>query len=193
VPDSGGNRPLPGPGLQPKYWLRRYGHAQILALHRHAFTIDRTPTEDPSTTNAQTEIALFRKTLASPVATDDVKSYDLAWLLHLVGDIHQPLHATSGFSVSEPHGDNGGNNEKITCRGCAETALHWFWDDAPGVSDNPDDAIAAAKTLPVPDLRQAAVRDENVWIDESFELAKQVVYQPPVFVGPGSRPAGASG
>jgi hypothetical protein len=26
-------------------------------------------------------------------ASDDVKSYDLLWLIHLVGDTHQPLHA----------------------------------------------------------------------------------------------------
>jgi hypothetical protein len=52
------------------------------------------------------------------------------------------------------------------------------------VSDNPDDAIVAAHALAPADPRQAAARDENTWITESFELAKQVVYQPPVSVGP---------
>ena len=38
-------------------------------------------------------------------ADDDVKSYDMVWLLHLVGDVHQPLHATSRFSAASPQGD----------------------------------------------------------------------------------------
>jgi hypothetical protein len=97
------------------------------------------------------------------------------WLLHLVGDVHQPLHATSGFSVSEQYGDSGGNDETINCGGCQETVLHWFWDDTPGLSDNPEDAITAAHALPPADPRQAAVRGTR----------KPVVYQPPVSVGPG--------
>jgi hypothetical protein len=181
---NGGNRPPAGPEAG-----QNIGYAD---LNRHKywhfvdtpFSIDKTPVEPPSVPNAQTQIALFRAALTSK-ATDDIKSYDLAWLEHLVGDIHQPLHATQGFSASEPHGDNGGNDEKITCGGCQETVLHWFWDDAPGVSDNPDDAIAAAKTLPEVDAWQVALRDENAWIEESFELAKQVVYQTPISVGAG--------
>jgi hypothetical protein len=31
----------------------------------------------------------------------------LAWLFHLVGDIHQPLHTTELFSVEYPNGDRG--------------------------------------------------------------------------------------
>jgi hypothetical protein len=52
------------------------------------------------------------------------------------------------------------------------------------LSENPEDAITAAHALPPADPRQAAVRDEKAWITESFELAQQVVYQPPVSVGP---------
>ncbi len=41
--------------------------------------------------NAETQIAAFRLVLASNMP-DALKSYDLSWLLHLVGDVHQPLH-----------------------------------------------------------------------------------------------------
>lgn len=185
APGSDGNRPPAGPeaGQNIGYIdmnMHKYWHFVDVP-----YKSDQTPTDEPSVPNAQTQIALFRKTLASPVATDDVKSYDLAWLLHLVGDIHQPLHATSAFSATEPNGDSGGNNEKISCPGCQETVLHWFWDDAPGVSNSPDDAIAAASALPAADPRQVAMRDESAWVNESFELAKQVVYQSPVSVAPG--------
>jgi hypothetical protein len=32
----------------------------------------------------------------------------LAWLFHLIGDIHQPLHAIQLFSRKYPNGDRGG-------------------------------------------------------------------------------------
>ena len=73
------------------------------------FSTDRTPLIQPQVPNAQTQIALFRRTLKSPEASDALKSYDLVWLLHLVGDVHQPLHTTSRFTFSQPEGDAGGN------------------------------------------------------------------------------------
>jgi hypothetical protein len=33
----------------------------------------------------------------------------LAWLFHLVGDIHQPLHTAQLFTADYPQGDRGGN------------------------------------------------------------------------------------
>jgi hypothetical protein len=182
---SGGNRPPPEPEASRNIGYSDFDRHKYWHFVDIPYQADKTPTEDASVPNALTQIALFRKTIASSLALEDIRSYDLVWLLHLVGDVHQPLHATSAFSASEPHGDNGGNDEKITCGGCQETVLHWFWDDAPGVSDDPDDAIAIAKSLPGVDARQAAIRDETVWANESFELAKQIVYQSPVSVAPG--------
>jgi hypothetical protein len=46
---------------------------------------------------------------ASSGASDDVRSYDLVWILHLVGDAHQPLHASGRFTKQVPSGDAGGN------------------------------------------------------------------------------------
>ena len=46
----------------------------------------------------KTQIVAFRKTLGDSGASDELKSYDLVWLLHLVGDVHQPLHATTRFN-----------------------------------------------------------------------------------------------
>src|SRR5262249_14820585 len=55
-----------------------------------------------------------------PVVADNEaakKAIRLCWLLHLVGDIHQPLHATALFAsekkfqppFTDKHGDEGGN------------------------------------------------------------------------------------
>nr|PZN89729.1 MAG: hypothetical protein DIU52_11745 [bacterium] len=37
------------------------------------------------------------------------RGLDLAWLLHLVGDLHQPLHTSARVSPRDPDGDRGGN------------------------------------------------------------------------------------
>jgi S1/P1 Nuclease len=37
------------------------------------------------------------------------KAIAIAWLFHLVGDVHQPLHTGQLFTVDYPKGDRGGN------------------------------------------------------------------------------------
>ena len=49
------------------------------------------------------------------------------YVLHLIGDLHQPLHCTSLIDYEFPKGDMGGNNIKITYNG-EQTELHGFWD-----------------------------------------------------------------
>jgi S1/P1 Nuclease len=41
------------------------------------------------------------------------KAVALAWLFHLVGEIHQPLHTTQLFTVDYPQGDRGGNESAL--------------------------------------------------------------------------------
>src|SRR5262245_15058368 len=50
----------------------------------------------------------------------------LAWLFHLVGDIHQPLHMAQLFTVDYPKGDRGGNEicVKVT-QATQPMDLHW--------------------------------------------------------------------
>jgi hypothetical protein len=147
------------------------------------FSTDGTPTVLPTDPNAETQIIAFRDTI-SGAATDDVKSYDLVWLLHLVGDVHQPLHATARFSHQFPSGDDGGNSEKVCVPGCGD-ALHAFWDDALGKSESVMGAIKAADKLDDPPTSGATVADPHAWIVESFELAKSMVYPP---IGDGKGP-----
>ena len=55
-------------------------------------------------------------------------TYALPWLLHLVGDIHQPLHVGR-------HGDEGGNAVEIENpfnKRLPFSSLHLYWDDLPG-------------------------------------------------------------
>ena len=181
----GGNRPPDDPTVA----KRNTGYDD---LNRHkywhfvdtAFSTDNTPLPTLPTPNANTQIGVFRSVLASPTATKKLKSYDLCWLLHLVGDVHQPLHATTRVSASDPDGDDGGNGVLLE----SPSNLHTFWDDVVGggSSKAPGPALTAIATLPTAD--QSKVDDLNVdhWITDSFEAAKTTVYKnPPIGDGEG--------
>ena len=148
------------------------------------FSPDATALPPIPVPNAATRIEDFRQLLADPTAPADLRSYDLAWLLHLVGDIHQPLHAVSRFTRELPAGDLGGNRIRLCAPPC-RLNLHYFWDAALGYG-TPIEALAAARGLPSPPPRR--IRDTRVqnWVDESARIARRVVYQSPV--GPGVGP-----
>jgi hypothetical protein len=110
------------------------------------FSPDGTAVRPPDPVNAMTQIKALTATLASS-ASDDVKSYDLVRLIHLVGDAHQPLHATSRFTAAHP-GDNGGNSETVTPTNAAHESLHAFWDALLGDRLTPDQATSMAASLP---------------------------------------------
>ncbi len=151
------------------------------------FSPDRTALIAPLTPNAQTQITEFRRVLASPAASPDLKSYDLVWLIHLVGDAHQPLHATSRFDRAQRRGDAGGNRVRVcpeTC-GAGTTTLHVFWDDVLGTGDDPQAARIAARSLAPATASAASIDDESKWIDESLALAKSSVYTGPIGLGKG--------
>lgn len=124
------------------------------------------------------KIDLFRQALATP-EPDLLKSYDLVWILHLVGDIHQPLHCTTRITKAKPHGDLGGNSVLVTG---PRKELHAFWDDAVGlgVTQNFMTALKVGKALPPPDASLASDSKVDDWAAESFDLAKTSVYVPPV-------------
>jgi hypothetical protein len=151
------------------------------------FSTDSTALVQPVAPNAKTQIDLFTTAIASTVANDDIKSYDLVWLEHLVGDVHQPLHATSRFSAALPKGDQGGNLVILCGNPCnSKSELHAYWDDVLGSSNSAATAITAADTLPAAPAAGAAITDDQVWIIESFNAAQQFVYASPV--GPGKGP-----
>jgi len=139
------------------------------------------------TPNVETQIGIFRTVLPmNSGAIDDLRSYDLAWTLHLVGDAHQPLHAANHFAPDLPaKGDSGGNGVAIncetgtTCLGASE--LHAFWDDLLGPNTStPERVESAASVLPQADPVLASVSDEAKWLGESFNLAKSDAYKSPV-------------
>jgi len=109
-----------------------------------------------------------------------VKSYDLVWLTHLVGDVHQPLHAVARFTKADASGDAGGNDVTLNCPAglSCEKVLHSEWDHLLGDGTSFNGVKSAATSIDTgPAPSGANISDVSVWIQESVTLAKSHVYK----------------
>ena len=134
----------------------------------------------PAQACAVDKIIQFQAELSSPGMDAEERLVALKFLLHLVGDLHQPLHS------SDNH-DRGGNDVKVIVDGFPHKLrdeLHGFWDT------QFVDAIAMPPAELARQLR-AAVKSEDAaswatgtpddWAMETFQIAKTAVYgQPPL-------------
>ncbi len=80
-------------------------------------------------------LTAFEKVIRDPAAPDKEKAIAIAWLMHLAGDIHQPLHTSGRVTDLEPKGDQGANLFLLTPQGTPradQLNLHWFWDSIVG-------------------------------------------------------------
>ncbi|NEV01705.1 S1/P1 nuclease [Bradyrhizobium uaiense] len=153
------------------------------------FTPDGTPLPDAAPVDFVTQLKLMIAALpASSGASDDVRSYDLVWILHLVGDAHQPLHASARYTHEIPDGDSGGNAESVIPASGSSMALHAYWDAIFGGYSSPHGAIFDAddkdglSSVGVNQV-EAQIDDPAVWAQESADLAKQYAYAPPISTG----------
>lgn len=118
-------------------------------------------------------------------------------IIHFVGDIHQPLHSTDRVSRALPRGNQGGNlvTIKITDPNgnLRSINLHSYWDGGlerfpkggpppqflpPPLSQIPPAAALARNANPPtnPALKLNDPFNYPAWANESFSLAKSVVY-----------------
>lgn len=58
------------------------------------------------------------------------------YLIHLVGDIHQPLHSVAMFSNEFPEGDQGGNKITVKAPNGTSYNFHSFWDQGGYLFEN---------------------------------------------------------
>jgi hypothetical protein len=85
------------------------------------------------------KIAEFAAELADPATVPAERLLALKYLLHFVGDVHQPLHA------ADDH-DAGGNKVRILAPGSTIPTLHVYW-DVDAVGGQGRDAAALADGL----------------------------------------------
>jgi len=117
--------------------------------------------------------------LASPKASLEERRRALRFVVHLVGDLHQPLHAVD-------HDDHGGNQVRAQIvmgegeypyRSMPNGNLHSVWDNdlLDSAHRDQDAYLAVLAQLPAPlaKLQQGDVRD---WVNEAHALAQDPAY-----------------
>lgn len=98
----------------------------------HAYSDDGTdfPADIPRD-NVVWAIGQFKNHIGLQKANKYSRVRALAYLVHFVGDVHQPLHCAEYYSKLTPKGDRGGNSYKISYReknGAELRNLHALWD-----------------------------------------------------------------
>jgi hypothetical protein len=121
----------------------------------------------------------------------------LAYLIHLVGDAHQPVHCVNRFTAEHPNGDFGGSRFLIDA---PKKSLHSYWDAGAGLFGF-EEVRRPLTTFTAKQLRDYAYdstmayhadiaglknvtcfkgldeEDVDEWIKESFCYAQTYVYQ----------------
>lgn len=155
------------------------------------FRLDGQPVLNrPTSPNVVEAIESQSKLLVDRTRPDRVRADALRFLVHLVGDIHQPLHTTARDSNAFPRGDRGGNDFKLG-RDASPGNLHALWDGGAGLFpaiDRPLNALTRqlidvqAKTIsalvPEPSAEDLN-KPVDEWADEGSRLSQRFVYQTP--------------
>ncbi|MBV8737678.1 MAG: hypothetical protein JO007_10540, partial [Alphaproteobacteria bacterium] len=114
----------------------------------------------------------FTAELASPTTDPEERVVALKFLLHFIGDLHQPLHA------SDDH-DRGGNDKHVSAPGMRPGNLHHYWDTEFVVALGSEPQQVAADLI-------EGISDDQVkewmkgtptdWAQEAFRLARTDAY-----------------
>ncbi len=147
----------------------------------------------PEPVNVLDRINWSMNSLRKGTGRDKTDAEVLGFLYHLVGDVHQPLHATTRYTAAQKDGDAGGNGFRVQMPAEARISnLHAFWDAAGGafgfvspkrpLDQAGKDRIRALadgvmKDFPAESMPERADLDPHTWVVESNTLAREVVYK----------------
>lgn len=145
--------------------------------------------DDPQ--NAIERLHVMQGILADKTKSDAERVIALAWIMHLVGDVHQPLHSVARVTDLEPKGDQGGNLVLLTPKDTPrenQKNLHSYWDGivttaAPRVNDEcdtryiPELGLKFMKKYPEAKMQgQVDNLKFEDWREEGFDNAVKYVY-----------------
>lgn len=127
-------------------------------------------------------IEMFEKVLADENAPRVARVEALKWIVHFVGDLHQPLHA-----IEEAR---GGNDIKLPVFGSPKCGdydcnLHWAWDtlllEHTGYSEE-EYVKRLKKVIKKGKLSQQAPGTPEEWANESHVQARQIMEHKPAAI-----------
>jgi nuclease S1 len=130
----------------------------------------------PSAPHVIVKIADFSEVVRAEDGDADERADALSWLIHLFGDIHQPLHCVARITPLHPQGDRGGNSFRLTGN---PSNLHSLWDRSANLSQRPEEQVARQIREDHPRESLAADLAETsptAWARASFALAKTHAY-----------------
>lgn len=119
--------------------------------------------------------------LADRTSPESQRAVALCWLVHLVGDVHQPLHNGTYISPEFPQGDQGGNLFQVRL-GQRNISLHSLWDkvggrfiEQPGLERLSSYCSWFQQAHPQQSLA-GELNDHSFdsWSDEGYEMAREI-------------------
>ena len=139
---------------------------------------------------ASAQIERLRGVLADPNAGRRDRLEALKYLVHFIGDIHQPLH-------SADNDDRGGNAVPVAVAGAIDlTNLHAHWDFdlvRRFTAERHNSASALAKRIRPEEQVQWSRGRASDWVAQIHRVAADIAYgklpSPPVCGAPSSEPA----
>jgi hypothetical protein len=118
------------------------------------------------------KVEQFRGELASSATAPEERRLALQFLVHLMGDLHQPLHACTDH-------DHGGNQTHVMALGERAGSLHAYW-DVEFVRRLGSEPAAVAQELILrirpSDLAEWRRGRPGDWALESHEVARRIAY-----------------
>ncbi len=136
--------------------------------------LDGSPFDSPISGLLGKQLVVLTNTLSSSKASSIDRSYALPWLIHLVGDAHQPLHTSIQSKVGggkETTISNPFNPRKT------KSTLHAFWDDLPGPPWLRGERLeATARALIAAYPPPARSNSSDKWLVESWHIAREQGY-----------------
>lgn len=141
-------------------------------FHHPALPPKTNASDGPAADCILDKINQFRRELRSSATDPDEKRLALQFLLHLVGDAHQPLHA------ADRH-DRGGNDVRVAASGGRSGNLHHYWDTVFVKQLGTHPAEIAGRLIAgisAEHRRAWSAGSPEEWVRETFEIGKRHAY-----------------
>lgn len=128
--------------------------------------------QGPSKDCVVNKINQFSAELGDPATSPGERLLAFKFLIHFVGDLHQPLHAAD-------HEDRGGNCVPLALGGPRTVNLHSYWDTVAveAIDTDPARLAATLEARITPAQKSEWERgDTTAWAMEAFDVARAKVY-----------------
>jgi hypothetical protein len=150
------------------FWRHRAGQWHYVTVAGD----DYQPSDMPRGGDAMSALAAYTAVLRDAGRDKEERRVALRFIVHIIGDLHQPLHAGAGGN----HHDHGGNDVPVVFLG-QSMPLHGVWDY--GLIEHrhlsaTDYAATLSATITPAQVAQWSTSPPAQWVHESIALRKTI-------------------